>query len=91
MRFAERELPGAASKPLDEAIGQIAEAIEIVIGGFLAILDAEVSDDLADVLTPLRPTCSWAASWPPCTAGPPATSCARPPPTSPACSPRSCG
>lgn len=52
MRFAERELPGSASKPLDDAIGQIAEAIEIVIGGFLAILDAEVSDDLADVLTP---------------------------------------
>jgi len=52
MRFAERDIPGAASKPLDVAIGQIAEQIELVIGGFLAILDAEVDDDDRDALTP---------------------------------------
>jgi AcrR family transcriptional regulator len=52
MRFAERDIPGAASKPLDVAIGQIAEQIELVIGGFLAILDAEVDDDDRNALTP---------------------------------------
>ena len=52
MRFAERDIPGAASKPLDVAIGQIAEQIELVIGGFLALLDAEVGDDDRDALTP---------------------------------------
>ncbi|MBM0127134.1 TetR/AcrR family transcriptional regulator [Pimelobacter simplex] len=52
MRFAERDIAGAASKPLDVAIGQIAEQIELVIGGFLAILDAEVGDDDRNALTP---------------------------------------
>ncbi|TQK73276.1 MULTISPECIES: TetR/AcrR family transcriptional regulator [unclassified Nocardioides] len=52
MRFAERDIAGAASKPLDDAIGQIAEQIELVIGGFLAILDAEVDDDDRNALTP---------------------------------------
>jgi len=52
MRFAERDIPGAATKPLDDAIGRIAEQIELVIGGFLALLDAEVGDDDRDALTP---------------------------------------
>ncbi|WP_408897102.1 TetR/AcrR family transcriptional regulator [Nocardioides sp. R1-1] len=52
MRFAERDIAGASSKPLDDAIGQIAEQIELVIGGFLALLDAEVDDDDRDALTP---------------------------------------
>lgn len=52
MRFAERDVAGAPSKPLDDAIGQIAEQIELVMGGFLALLEAEVSDDDRDSLTP---------------------------------------
>lgn len=52
MRFAERDIPGAATKPLDVAIGQIAEQIELVIGGFLAVLEADVEEDDRDALTP---------------------------------------
>ncbi len=52
MRFAERDIAGATTKPLDEAIGQIAEQIELVIGGFLALLSADVDEDDRDALTP---------------------------------------
>ncbi|GAA3528939.1 TetR/AcrR family transcriptional regulator [Nocardioides daeguensis] len=52
MRFAERDIAGATSKPLDDAIGQIAEQIELVIGGVLALLDAPVDDDDRNALTP---------------------------------------
>lgn len=52
MRFAERDIAGATSKPLDDAIGQIAEQIELVIGGVLALLDARVDDDDRNALTP---------------------------------------
>lgn len=52
LRFAERPVAGAPSKPLDDAIGRIAEQIELLIGGFLALLDAEVTDDDRDSLTP---------------------------------------
>lgn len=52
MRFAERDIPGAATKPLDDAINQIAEQIELVIGGFLALLDADVDESDRDALTP---------------------------------------
>lgn len=52
MRYAERDVPGATAKPLDEAISQVAEQIELVIGGFIAILDVEISEDDRDSLTP---------------------------------------
>lgn len=53
LRFVEREIAGAPSKPLDEAIGQMAETIELTIGGVLALLDAELPENDRDVLTPL--------------------------------------
>lgn len=52
MRYAERDVPGANAKPLDEAISQVAEQIELVIGGFIAVLDVEISEDDRDSLTP---------------------------------------
>ena len=52
MRFLERDIPGSTAKPLEEAINQIAEQIELIIGGFLAILEAEVADNDRDALTP---------------------------------------
>lgn len=52
MRFAERDIVGASSKPLDEAINQIAEQIELIIGAFLSIIDAELTDNDRAGLTP---------------------------------------
>lgn len=52
MRYAERDVPGATVKPLDDAISQVAEQIELVIGGFIAVLDVEISEDDRDSLTP---------------------------------------
>ncbi len=52
LRFAEREVAGAPSKPLDEAISQFAEQVELVIGAFLEILAVDVSEDDRDSLTP---------------------------------------
>lgn len=52
MRFAERDIAGAATKPLEDAINQIAEQIELIIGGFLAIIGVEVSESDRDALTP---------------------------------------
>lgn len=52
MRFAERQVNGTTERPLDDAIGQFAEQVEILIGGILALLDAEVSEDDRDALTP---------------------------------------
>lgn len=52
LRFAEREVAGAPSKPLDDAINKFAEQIELIIGAFLEILDVEVSEDDRDSLTP---------------------------------------
>ncbi len=52
LHFAERPVTGTAERPLDEAIGQFAEQIEILIGGILALLDADVSEDDRDSLTP---------------------------------------
>lgn len=52
MRFAERDVPGTTVKPLDDAIGQIAEQIELVIGAFLAVLKVDIDDDFSDLLTP---------------------------------------
>ncbi|NYI44365.1 AcrR family transcriptional regulator [Nocardioides aromaticivorans] len=52
MRFAERQVNGTTERPLDDAIGQFAEQIEILIGGILALLDADVSEDDRDALTP---------------------------------------
>lgn len=52
LRFAEREVAGAPSKPLDDAINQFAEQIELVIGAFMEILEVEVSEDDRDSLTP---------------------------------------
>lgn len=53
LRFVEREIAGAPVKPLDDAIGQMAETIELTIGGVLALLDVELPEDDNDVLTPL--------------------------------------
>lgn len=52
LRFAEREVAGAPSKPLDDAINLFAEQIELVIGAFMEILEADVSQDDRDSLTP---------------------------------------
>lgn len=52
MRFAEREVAGAPSKPLDDAITQFAAMVEEVIGAFIEILGIEMSDDDRDSLTP---------------------------------------
>lgn len=52
MRFAEREVAGAPSKPLDDAITQFAAMVEEVIGAFIEILGVEMSDDDRDSLTP---------------------------------------
>ena len=52
MRFAERDIPGASRRPLDDAINQIAEQIEIIISAFIALLDVELSESDRAVLTP---------------------------------------
>ncbi|MCX6399156.1 MAG: TetR/AcrR family transcriptional regulator [Propionibacteriales bacterium] len=52
MRFAEREVAGAPSKPLDDAITQFAAMVEEVIGAFIEILGIEMSEDDRDSLTP---------------------------------------
>lgn len=52
MRFAERDVAGSPSKPLDDAINQFAEQIEQVIEAFIEILATDFSDDDRDSLTP---------------------------------------
>lgn len=52
MRFAERDVAGAASKPLDDAITLFAEQIELIIGAFIELLGVEISDGDRDSLTP---------------------------------------
>ncbi|TWH00836.1 TetR family transcriptional regulator [Nocardioides sp. J9] len=52
MRFVERQVTGTTERPLDDAIGQFAEQIELLIGGVIALVDAEISEDDRDALTP---------------------------------------
>lgn len=52
MRFVENQVNGSTERPLDDAIGEFAEQIELLIGGILALLDAPVTDDDRDGLTP---------------------------------------
>ncbi|WP_040385801.1 TetR/AcrR family transcriptional regulator [Demetria terragena] len=52
MRFAERDLPGDAPKPLDTSIEQIAQQIEFLMSAFVVLLGAELSEDDRDSLEP---------------------------------------
>jgi AcrR family transcriptional regulator len=52
VRFAEQDLPGASAKPLDEALEQVARQIELVIGGFVSALGADLDVGDRDALEP---------------------------------------
>jgi len=51
-QFVERELPGAATKPLDETLQQMAVQVEQIIEVFLALVDRPLSESDRDALDP---------------------------------------
>ncbi|NHA01386.1 hypothetical protein G5V59_20230 [Nocardioides sp. W3-2-3] len=91
MRYAERDVPGANAKPLDEAISQIAEQIESRhrrVHRRPRHRDQRGRPRLADsVGVPARRRRHRRRPQPGCHA----TRCGPPPPSSPTCSPRSPG
>ncbi|GAA4819016.1 TetR/AcrR family transcriptional regulator [Nocardioides caeni] len=52
LRFAEKQVNGTTERPLDDAIGQFAEQVELLIGGIIALLDVEITDNDQDALAP---------------------------------------
>lgn len=52
VRFAERDLPGAGTKPLDDALEQLAVQVEGLMTGVVSLLGAELGEDDRDGLVP---------------------------------------
>lgn len=52
VRFAEQDLPGAAHKPLDDALEMVAQQIEAIIAHLAEALGADLADSDRDALEP---------------------------------------
>ncbi|WP_203338484.1 TetR/AcrR family transcriptional regulator [Nocardioides limicola] len=52
VQFAERHIPGADRRPLDDTLQQIVEQVEVVIGAFVPIVGGRLSQFDRDALDP---------------------------------------
>lgn len=52
VRFAERGVPGVGARPMDEAIADVVEQIELVVAGVAEVVGGELGDDDRAILEP---------------------------------------